>query len=205
MDRPRIAAIVLAAGRARRMGGPNKLLADLGGRPLLAWAVDAALASRAEPVIVVIGHQGELAAAALGRRPVRVVAAPDHAEGLSASLKAGLAAVPEAADGAVVLLGDMPGVNSNLIDRLIQAYAPDAGRSIVAPVCRGRRGNPVLWDRRFFPEMHRLSGDRGARDLLQINSACLATVAVDEDAVLADVDSFDDLERVQDRLAGRDA
>lgn len=204
MTRPAIAAIVLAAGRSRRLDPLNKLLVEFDGVPLVARAVDAALASRAGPVIVVTGYQGGAVAAALAGRPVRIVESPDYAEGLSASLKAGLAAVPGAADGALVLLADMPGITAGLIDRLIEAYAPAAGRSIIVPVCRGRRGNPVLWDRRFFPEIGRLSGDRGARDLLQINSACIATVAVDDDGVLDDVDSPDDLARLQNRRPGPD-
>ncbi|NBC31951.1 MAG: NTP transferase domain-containing protein [Alphaproteobacteria bacterium] len=204
MNRPTLAALVLAAGRSRRMGEPNKLLADLGGKPLVAWAVDAALACRADPVIVVTGHQAAAIAAALEARPIRLAEAPDFAAGLSASLRAGLEAVPPEAEGAIILLGDMPRITAGLIERLIAAFDPAAGRTIVAPTFRGRRGHPVLWGRRFFPEMKNLSGDRGARDLLQINSACLETVAVDDDAVLDDVDRHNDLARLRSRLSRPD-
>ncbi|HEY0836513.1 MAG TPA: molybdopterin-binding/glycosyltransferase family 2 protein, partial [Azospirillum sp.] len=124
---PRIAALVLAAGRSTRMGGPNKLLADLDGRALVARTVDAALASRARPVIVVTGHQRDEVTAALAGRPVQFVHNPDFAEGLSTSLRAGLAAVPADADGALVCLGDMPEVSGVVIDRLIAAYNPVEG------------------------------------------------------------------------------
>lgn len=204
MSHPAIAALVLAAGRADRMGGRNKLLANLGGKPLLGWAVDAALASRADPAIVVTGHQAAAIAKALAGRPVWLAHAPDFADGISASLRAGLDAVPPEADGAVILLGDMPRIDAGLIDRLIAAFGPAAGRTIVAPLFGGQRGHPVLWDRRFFPAMKTLSGDRGARDLLQINSACLETVAVDDDAVLHDVDTEDDLARIQSVLPRSD-
>ena len=108
----RIAAIVLAAGRSTRMGGPNKLLAEIGGRPLVRIAAEAALASRARPVIVVTGHQREQVEEALAGLPVRLVHNPDFADGLGTSLKAGIAAVPADADGAIVCLGDMPQVDA---------------------------------------------------------------------------------------------
>src|SRR6185295_7826809 len=96
------------AGRSSRMGGPNKLLADIAGKPLVRIAVDQALAARARPVIVVTGHQRERVEAALAGLPVKLVHNPDFAEGLGTSLKTGIAAVPEDADGAIVCLGDMP-------------------------------------------------------------------------------------------------
>src|SRR6185503_18669432 len=111
----RIAAILLAAGRSTRMGGPNKLLAEIGGKPLVRIAAVEALASRAREVIVVTGHQREAVAAALQGLPVKLVHNPDFAEGLSTSLRAGLAAVPAEADGIVVCLGDMPQVTATLI------------------------------------------------------------------------------------------
>src|SRR3954462_444954 len=113
----RVAAIVLAAGRSTRMGGPNKLLAEIGGKPLVRMAAEQALASRARPVIVVTGHQRDKVEAALQGLDVRTVHNPNFAEGLSTSVKAGLAAVPEHADGAIVCLGDMPQVGAVLIDK----------------------------------------------------------------------------------------
>ena len=95
---------------------------------------------------------------ALGGRPVRYVHAPDYAEGLSASLKAGIAAVPPECAAAIVCLGDMPLVTGRMIDRLLAVYDPDEGRLIVLPTFRGKQGNPMLWDRRFFPEILEISG-----------------------------------------------
>ena len=91
---------------------------------------------------------------------------PDFADGLAGSVKAGIAAVPDNADGAMVCLGDMPLIDAQLIDRLIEAFAPDRGNLIVVPVSDGRRGNPVLWSRRFFNELMTLDGDIGARHLI---------------------------------------
>ncbi|HEY0837015.1 MAG TPA: nucleotidyltransferase family protein, partial [Azospirillum sp.] len=178
-------------GRSTRMGGPNKLLADLDGRALVARTVDAALASRARPVIVVTGHQQAEVTAALAGRPVQFVHNPNYADGLSTSLRAGLGAVPADADGALVCLGDMPEVGGAVLDRLISAYDPAEGRAICVPVAGGKRGNPVLWDRSFFAEMAGVAGDTGARHLIGANPDQMVEVPVDDDGVLRDVDTPD--------------
>ena len=151
---PTIAAVVLGAGRSRRMAPHNKLLvADKTGKTMIARVVDNVLSSNARPILVVTGHMAEQVEHALGGRPVRYVHAADYAEGLSASLKAGIAAVPPECAAAIVCLGDMPLVTGRMIDRLLAAYDPDEGRLIVLPVFHGKQGNPMLWDRRFFPEI----------------------------------------------------
>ena len=149
---PSIAAVVLAAGRSSRMGPRHKLLVpDRAGKPMLARVVDNLLAAPLRPLIVVLGHRAAEMESALGRRPAQRVHAPGWETGLAASLRAGIAAVPPEARAAVVCLGDMPLVTAHVIDRLIEAYDPDEGRLIVAPTFAGTLGNPVLWDRRFFP------------------------------------------------------
>jgi len=192
---PRIAAVVLAAGRSTRMAPANKLLASFEGKPLVAHTVDAALASQARPVIVVTGHQGDEVAAALRDRAVTVVPNPEHAAGMSSSLRAGLAAVPEDADGAVILLGDMPDVGPGAVDRLIAAFNPAEGRLICVPTFRAKRGNPVLWARRFFLEMAALTGDGGARSLLARHADQVCEVEMGDEAVLNDIDTPEALAR----------
>jgi molybdenum cofactor cytidylyltransferase len=187
-DGRRIAAIVLAAGRSTRMGGPNKLLAEIRGKPLVRIAAEQALASRASPVIVVTGHQHERVAQALAGMNVRLVHNPDYADGLATSLRAGIAAVPAETDGAVVCLGDMPQVKAGMIDRLIAAFDPSRGALIVVPTIDGKRGNPVLWSRRFFPELAAIEGDIGARHLIGAYSEALTEVAADA-GTLVDVDT----------------
>ncbi|MBW4093127.1 MAG: NTP transferase domain-containing protein [Proteobacteria bacterium] len=198
---PVIAGVVLAAGRSRRMAPLNKLLlADRAGKPMVARVVDNLLSSKAHPVVVVTGHQAEQVAHALGGRPVRVVAAPDYADGLSASLRAGIAAVPPEAAAAIVCLGDMPLVTGRMIDRLLEAYDPDEGRLIVLPTFRGKQGNPMLWDRRFFPEILRITGDSGARFLLGQHMENVAEVEMADDAVLRDFDTAESLTTLPPRL-----
>jgi molybdenum cofactor cytidylyltransferase len=186
---PRIAALVMAAGRSSRMGGANKLLTEVGGATMAAHAVDAALASRARPVFVVVGHESQRVRIAIGERPVVVVENPDYASGMASSLKAGLAALPADIDGVLVVLADMPRVDAAVLDRLIAAFNPVEGRAICLPTWEGKRGNPVLWARRFFPEMAAVAGDVGARHLIGQYAELVAEVAMPDDAVLVDIDT----------------
>src|SRR5437016_10263400 len=198
----RIAAVVPAAGRSTRMGGPNKLLAEIAGRPLLRIVVEEALASRAKPVIVVVGHERAEVEKALAGLPAQLIHNPDFAQGLGTSLKAGIAAVPADADGAIVCLGDMPQVDAGLIDRLIAAFDPDRGALIVMPTVEGRRGNPVLWSRRFFPELMAIEGDVGARHFIGRYSEAVVEVALEGKAALVDVDTPEALVGVKAAIEG---
>lgn len=198
---PTIAAVVLAAGRSRRMAPHNKLLiADRGGKTMIARVIDNVLSSLARPILVVTGHQAEQVEHALAGRPVRYVLADDYAGGLSASLKAGIAAVPPECAAAIVCLGDMPLVTGRMIDRLLAAYDPDEGRLIVLPTFHGKQGNPMLWDRRFFPEILAISGDSGARFLLGKHIEHVAEVEMADDAVLRDFDTAESLATLPQRL-----
>lgn len=193
---PKVAAIVLAAGQSRRMGRENKLLAPVAGRPMLTYAVDAALKSKAHPVIVVTGHEPDEIKVVLEGREVSYVHNARFADGLSTSLAQGLDAVPADSEAALICLGDMPKVSSGLIDRLISAYNPVEGRAVVVPTRDGKRGNPVLFDRRFFAEMREIAGDVGARHLIGEHEDLVAEIAVDDDAIFLDVDTPDALKRL---------
>lgn len=171
------------------MGGPNKLLAEIGGKPLVRHAVEAAFGAGPADILVVTGHQEAAVRAALSGLPVRFVHNPEFADGLSTSLKAGIAALGEAIDGAVVLLGDMPRISPALVARLAAAFAPEEGRHIVVPVADGRRGNPVLWGRRFFPELMRVTGDQGGRAVLASAPEAIAEVSAEQDDVHLDLDT----------------
>jgi molybdenum cofactor cytidylyltransferase len=183
-DRPRIAAIVLAAGLSQRMGGGNKLIATINGVPLVRHAALAAIGSGATSTLVVTGHRAREVHAALAGLDVTFVPNPDYAEGLSTSLRAGLAALPPDVDGAVVLLSDMPRVGAEMIGRLIAAYRPDG---IVVATDDGRRGNPVLWARTFFAALAGVSGDAGGRQLIEANPDSIVPVEIGPAASL-DID-----------------
>jgi molybdenum cofactor cytidylyltransferase len=193
----RVAALVLAAGRSTRMGAVNKMLAEIGGKPLVRIAAEQAAASHAQPVIVVTGHEREKVEAALKGLSVRFVHNPDYSEGLGTSLKAGIAAVPEESDAAIVCLGDMPQVDAALINRLIAAFDPERGALVVVPSIDGRRGNPVVWSRRFFHDLMSIQGDIGARHLIGNYVEAVVEVPVAGEAALIDVDTPESLSAVK--------
>ena len=199
--KPDIAAVVMAAGRSRRMAPHNKLLvADRTGKTMIARVVDNVLSSRARPVLVVLGHMAEEIERALAGKPVRFVHAADYAEGLAASLKAGIAAVPGDCAAAIVCLGDMPLVTGRMIDRLLAGYDAEEGRLIVLPTFRGKQGNPMLWDKRYFTEILEISGDSGARFLTGKHAEAVAEVEMGDDAVLRDFDTTDALATLPARM-----
>ena len=196
----RVAAVVLAAGRSTRMGAVNKMLAEIGGKPLVRIAAEQAIASRAKPVIVVTGHERDKVEATLKGLPVRLVHNPDFLEGLGSSVKAGISAVPEDADAAIICLGDMPQVDAALIDRLVGAFDPDRGALVVVPSIDGRRGNPVVWSRRFFQDLMSIQGDIGARHLIGNYAEAVVEVPVAGEAALTDVDTPESLSTVKTEI-----
>ena len=194
----KVAALVLAAGSSRRMGGANKLLQPVGGIAMLRRAVNAALASRCTSVLVVTGADAGAAHACLAGLEVQFAHNPDHASGMASSLRCGLAALPADADAAMVLLADMPRIDGGHVDRLLAAFDPRQPK-IVAPVKDGRRGNPILWPREFFAEMMAVEGDVGAREVLQRHASQVEAVAFDDDAIFADVDTPAALDALLDK------
>jgi molybdenum cofactor cytidylyltransferase len=188
----RLEAVVLAAGAGSRFGG-GKLLAAYGSGVLLHGALAAAFAAPVRGVTVVTGSDAEaIAAAARAFDPrVRLVHAPDYAEGMGASLRTGIASLPSEAAAAFVFLGDMPRVPHDVARSLAEAVAN--GASAAAPTFGGRRGNPVLLARELFPGLLALQGDEGARRILQGIGDRLALVEAPDDGVLFDVDQQSDM------------
>lgn len=170
------------------MGGPNKLLALFGGEPLVRRTAARAIASRASGVTVVTGHQAERVAEALAELDVRIVHNSDFGSGLAGSLRVGVAAVPDAPDGMLVLLGDMPEVASEHINRLIAAFAASDGSVVVRATHDGRRGNPVILPRRLFAGLVTLEGDTGARALIEAEEGAVIDVEIGQGASI-DVDT----------------
>ena len=195
-----VSAVVLAAGRSTRMGPINKLVAAFDGRAMVRAVVDALEGSSVRPVVVVTGHEADRVEEALVGAGVRFVHNPEYRQGLSGSIRAGLAALPESVEAAVICLGDMPLVTSAHVDRLVAAFDPAEGREICVPVFEGKRGNPVLFARRFFEEITAVRGDVGARHLIGEYEEYVCEVAVDDRAVLVDVDSPRALREIEDGL-----
>lgn len=188
--RPRVAAIVLAAGAGRRMRGVDKLLEEVDGEPVLARVARAALSSQADETVVVLPPGADGRRAALAGLGIGIVEAPEWSEGMAASLRSGLAAVQAKADAAVILLADMPEVGSGAIDRLIAAFDPDEGREIVRAVAAdGTAGHPVLFGRRFFETLAALTGDRGAREVIRDAADFVTEVVTEGQGAVVDLDT----------------
>lgn len=192
----RVAGVLLAAGQATRFrhatgaGGPaTKLVATYQGKALVRHVAEAGLAAGLVPLVVVTGHAREAVSAALDDLPLVFVHNADFATGMASSLKVGLAQVPPEAAGVLVLLGDMPLVSSDLIAKLVEAFADHPQAVAVLPVHEGVRGNPVLLSRAVFADIMQLDGDAGARQVLRGRDADVIEVPVDQRAARLDVDT----------------
>lgn len=190
-------ALVLAAGAGSRFGG-KKLLAPWRGGRLIDGALASAFTAPVEAVHVVVGYDAQVVSAAaiafasdIAERRMHIVEAPDHAEGVAASLRAGIAALPGNATGVLVFLGDMPMVPDHVLEPLCRALA---NAPAAVPVFEGRWGNPVAISDSLFPELMQLEGDRGARALLKSLGARVAEIVSPTNGVLLDVDAPADLE-----------
>ena len=196
---PKIIAIVLAAGRSVRMGA-NKLLADLGGKPLIRHSVEMLLASSVRDVIVVTGNAAEEVRRALHGLTVTFVHNLQFADGLSASLKIGLNAVPSDADGFLICLADMPLVEAQTVNQLVSAFSVSGHHTICVPVYEGIRGNPTLWGRQHFKALGSLAGDYGGKRLMESLADEIFEVQVPSRAVLLDVDTPEALQEIKSIL-----
>ena len=191
-----VVCLVLAAGSSTRMGGRNKLLERVDDVPMVTTVVETALASRADEVLVVTGDDRERVEACISGLPVRLVWNPDHIEGLSTSLRAGVSDLPIGTRAVAVCLGDMPLVRAGHIDALIRAFLAESEGSIFVPTWQGKRGNPVLWTVDLLPEIGTLTGDVGAKALMARHPTKVCEVPVDESGILTDVDTPEALEEL---------
>lgn len=183
-----IAAIILAAGQSLRMGC-NKLLLKVGDKPLVRRVAENVLSSRANPVLVVAGYDSDNLKHALAGCVITTVQNPDFRSGLSSSIRAGVGALPDGSDGALIVLGDMPGVSSSLINCMIGAFPAERGNAICVAARDGTRGNPVLFGRCFFPDLLALTGDEGAKRVIAANEGSVLTIEAHDDGPLLDIDT----------------
>lgn len=192
----RLAAVVLAAGSSTRFAGGSKLLAEVAGRPLIAWTVGAFVASRAAEVIVVTGPDPQAVETALAGLPVRFVHNPEHLAGMGGSIAVGISALEHEVSGALICPGDMPGVTAELADHLIAAFEATGCDRIIRPILPdGSPGHPVLWPRRLFPRLAQLTGPEGGRQLLRELGRDVERVAWSEPSAALDIDTVEELER----------
>ena len=184
-----VGAIVLAAGLSSRMGGDNKLLCDLDGKPVLRRIVENLVASKASPIVIVTGHQCDAVQELIQDLPVTSCFNENFADGMSTSIAAGIAGVPADLAGVLIVLGDMPLINRVIIDDLIEEFGEGPAEKIVVPVMAGRRGHPVLWGRQYLGALQSLSGDQGGKRLLAEHAGHIVERQFSDQAIFADADT----------------
>ena len=197
----RVAAVLLAAGAARRFGS-QKLLHPVAGAPLVRHSAESLLSAALEAVLVVVGSDAHAVRAALDGLPVRIVEATDWEEGMAASLRAGVGALGDDVEAVVIALGDEPSVGAGVIDPLVAAWRTGAAL-VVAPTFGGAQRPPVLFDRALFPELLALRGDHGARRVIARVPARVQLVPLDLPEP-HDVDRIEDVDAVEREVGGRE-
>jgi molybdenum cofactor cytidylyltransferase len=196
-----VAAVILAAGTASRYRaeggeGATKLIAEVDGKPMVRHVVNAAMNSEAFSVVVVTGHARDAVENALMGLPVQVRYNADYDSGIASSLRNGVLAAGPSVRGAIVMLGDMPRVTPELLNKLIEAFGNNPNARAVVPVFGGQRGNPVLLSKKIFGEVAKLTGDMGARKLLEGDGEVIE-VPVDDVGVALDIDTPAALEELR--------
>jgi molybdenum cofactor cytidylyltransferase len=193
-----LGAVLLAGGASRRFGADNKLLANVGGKPMLSNVADALLAAGVRDVVVVTGAEQQGYAEALAGSPVRFIHNPDWDEGMGGSIAAGVSALASDLIGAFVVPGDMANLTPDLLRKLAEAFVRTDGAYVVVPVTAdGGQRNPVLWPHCRFPDLAALSGPRGGKSLLDaLGPDERLDVAFEDGSLFADIDTRDDYARV---------
>ncbi len=200
---PRVSLVVLAAGESKRFEAGNKLLFRVGGKSLIRRVVETALASLASEVIVVTGHQAELVEGEISDirdERLRIVRNPAYSEGMSSSVRVGVASASEEAEAVAVLPADVAFISPRAIDEVIMAYARRRPRIAVASHA-GRSGHPILFDRSLIPEILQIDEDTmGLKAVVRRHRGEILRVPVGEREVLFDVDSLEDLKRAKGEI-----
>ena len=207
IERKPTAGIILAAGISTRLGRPKQLI-RVGDDLLLGRVVQTALDSDLEQVVLVLGHMAaaireELSQRQLDHPKLRVELNPRYEEGMSSSLQAGLRAVECQYPSIMVILGDMPLVQSDTINFLLNSFR-GSDKLICAPVFQGKRGLPVCFCKTLYPSLKRITGDIGARDILKKNIDTVLFVEVDKSDTIFDVNHESDVEKLMAELHQRD-
>jgi molybdenum cofactor cytidylyltransferase len=185
--------IILAAGQSKRMHKINKLLIKIANETIIEKIVDNSLKSIANNTIVVLGYESDILQRLLNNKNITTIVNKEYLKGQSSSLQLGISALPEDCDAAIVILGDMPDISPTLINQLIKNYNPNDNKSIIIPTYKNRKGNPVLIDREFFPEILSIKGDKGAKDIIEANKKYISEIPQKNSKIIEDIDTKEDL------------
>jgi molybdenum cofactor cytidylyltransferase len=196
------AGIILAAGASVRFGQPKQLI-KLWDKYLIEWVLDAALKSRLQTVVLVLGHEHQAIVRALGAKAdhpgLKVVINPNYRDGQSTSLKAGLTCVRQAFSSVMYLLADQPMINSDTIDRILDQFH-NSDKDIYVPVFEGRRGTPTIFKRSIYEEIMMIDGDIGARNIIAKKAERVLYAKIKDPKCFIDIDSQEDLKNLLDLL-----
>ena len=194
--KPRIGAVILAAGSSSRMGEAKQLL-RLGATTLLDQVTENVRGSRVDEIVLVLGHEAETIKQTIATKKLKIVVNESYRQGMGTSLRAGLSALPSEVDAALIVLADQPFVRSETFNQIIDHYQ-QSNAQIVIPTYNGFRGNPVLLDRSVFSEVMALQGDIGCRAIFGSHLEGIVKVPVEDIGILLDLDSKDDVARLKD-------
>ena len=186
----KISAILLGAGESKRMG-KNKLFLSWGKRTILGHCLQALLRSMVKEVVIVLNDQMKELDHRLDKKKVKVVVNPDYKNGMSTSIRCGLKALDPNSDGILIALGDQPFLKTRTINALIEVFGRAEGK-IIVPSFRGRRGHPVIFDRKYEEELLRLRGDAGGKTIMMKHPEDVHIVPVKSEGVIRDIDIWED-------------
>ncbi len=190
----KVSNIILAAGQSKRMSHVNKLLLTIGNKTMIEKVINMACKSIANSNVIVLGHENKELEKFVNKDFI-IAKNNDYKKGLSTSVKKGISALPDDCDAAIILLGDMPKITSRLINDLIKAYAPNKNKHIVTPSYNGKRGNPILIGRKFFPDILNLKGDMGAKNILTQNKDVILNLPQKNNSSMIDIDTNKDFKK----------
>ena len=193
-DTSLISLILLAGGKSQRLGRP-KLLLPFGDKTVIERSLDNVLASEADEVVVTVGGNAEEIAARVKEQAVKVAMNQHYFYGMGTSIAAGLSLVNEKASAIVVALADQPAIDSKLINRLLQEFRM-GDKGIVAPVCGGKRGHPVIFSSKYRAELLQLRGEVGGREIIARHHDDVLEIAVDSQSISLDIDTMEDYNRL---------
>lgn len=198
-DFEKIHAVILAGGESKRMGTTNKLLEPINGKPMVAFTAETIIASKANSVAAVTGFEHQKIQEAIKNSNIEFIHNKNFQNGISSSVVTAIKSAPEDCSAILIGLGDMPKITVSHINMLIDAYNPLEGRAICVPTWKGKRGNPVLWARRFFPEMLQLKGDFGAKELMGKYAELVVEVEMNDNGIVIDIDTPEALEAFRNK------
>jgi len=184
-----ISAILLAAGQSKRMNGENKLTREIQGIPLIKHSIKNILSSSVDELIVVLGYQKEIVEKLIGKNEkIKIVFNKNFENGMASSIKTGLNHFSEKTEAFFICLGDMPLVNHNIYNQLIKSKN---NKEIIVPTYKGQQGNPVLFDKSMKEKIRNISGDSGAKKILELNKDKILNLEINDQSITKDFDTQD--------------